>query len=189
MNHVYCIRHGWSQHNEGFAERGMSAFEEKKYIKSSLTEKGKIQAMRLGNGWKEKNSIDIILCSPLERCIETALLIFGKNCKINILECLREYPAGLHWCNYRSSREELLNNYHQIESIDIPINDTNDNYFNKERFETKLELKNRVKTLKQYLKKYQGKTIAIVGHCSYFGELLGKNLEDIEHCHPYYIKL
>jgi len=190
MNTIYCIRHGWSAHNDGFIESGYDekVFEDIKYKKSPLTEKGIDQAKKLGESWHEKNNIDIILCSPMERCIETANLIFGQQCELNILECLREYPAGIHWCNYRSSRDELINNYPNIKTIDIPYEEE-DSYFNPELFESKYDLQKRVNKLKKYLNQYKNKNIAIIGHCLFFSEILNKDFKTIKHCYPYKINL
>ena len=46
MNNIYCIRHGWSDHNEAFlkSDYDEKVFESKKFIKSRLTEKGLAQA-------------------------------------------------------------------------------------------------------------------------------------------------
>ena len=40
MNNIYCIRHGWSDHNEAFlkSDYDEKVFESKKYKKSRLTE-------------------------------------------------------------------------------------------------------------------------------------------------------
>lgn len=184
MNKIYCIRHGWCAHNDGYYEVGMKAFEDKKYIKSQLTEKGIIQAQRLGEVWTEKDNIDIILTSPLERCIDTANLIFGNQSKLYVLDCLREYPAGLHYCNYRSSKSELLHKYNNIHYIDVP-DENEDSYFKHNRLETKDEALLRINNLKNFLHKYKNKNIAIIGHCSLFSLLLNKDLHTIKHCYPY----
>ena len=190
MNNIYCIRHGWSDHNEAFlkSDYDMKVFESKEFIKSKLTEKGIAQARLLRNNWSEKNNIDIIFSSPMERCLDTANIIFGNNCEIHVLECLREFPAGLHWCNYRSSSLELMENYPNIISMDIP-NEYIDSYFDPNYFESKDNLIKRVNKFKNYLKKYKNKNIAVVGHCQFFSELLYKNCESIKHCYPYKINL
>ena len=188
MNNIYCIRHGWSDHNEAFlkSDYDEKVFESKKYKKSRLTEKGIIQARLLNDNWDEKNNIDIILCSPMERCLDTANIIFGNNCEINVLECLREFPAGLHWCNYRSSLVELVQSYPNIKTIDVP-NEYIDSYFDPKKFESRNNLKKRVNKFKNYLKSYNNINIAVISHCQFLSEFLNKDFESIKHCYPYKI--
>ena len=45
----------------------------------------------------------------------------------------------------------------------------------------------KINNFKKILSKYKNKNIAVIGHCSFFGEFLNRDLETIQHCYPYHI--
>ena len=99
---LFAIRHGEATHNVLFKKEGMKTFFDQNYYDTELTNKGFNQSIELGNNWDDKNKMDLVIVSPLYRTLQTANNIF-KNVKVKIiaLDCLKEYPQGLHTCNKR----------------------------------------------------------------------------------------
>jgi len=188
---IYFIRHGYAMHNDLFWSIGTDAYT--KYQDTPLLHKGYLQAndckkkhVKPWNG-KLKN-IDIVLVSPLSRCINTALSIFGDtthySTKFIALDCLMEYPqGGDELCNKRKKIEILKDNYPTINFSELR-RDYWDN--NKESIE---ELEERIKAMVNYIQKLDGKRIAVVSHSSFLGQYLHKKIGDehneLEHCFPF----
>ena len=76
---------------------------ESRNIDSPLTGEGHLQSIELGQSWKKKSEIELVLVSPLMTNSETAMNIFGDT-DIPMIseEFLREYPIGEDTCNKRS---------------------------------------------------------------------------------------
>lgn len=70
MKTIYFVRHGLTDSNVA----GLTAGGE---LESVLTDEGREQAKRAGRDLSSKN-IDLIVCSPMKRTIETAELIAGE---------------------------------------------------------------------------------------------------------------
>jgi broad specificity phosphatase PhoE len=188
---IYFIRHGYAMHNDLFWSIGTDAYT--KYKDTPLLHKGYLQAndckkkhVKPWNG-KLKN-IDIVLVSPLSRCINTALSIFGDTrhycTKFIALDCLMEYPqGGDEVCNKRKKIDILKDNYPTIDFSELS-GDNWDN--NKESIE---ELEERIETMVKYIQKLDANRIAVVSHSSFLGQYLHKKIGDehneLEHCFPF----
>ena len=72
----FFIRHATSAHNEGYKIYGAMTNRMPMFMDPFLAEKGKIDARQQGKDIINKLNIDIVLVSPLRRCIETAYLMF-----------------------------------------------------------------------------------------------------------------
>lgn len=70
MKTVYFVRHGLSEGNVAGVTSGAEH-------NVPLTEEGKQQALRAGRDLRDKN-IDLVVCSPLIRTVQTAELIAGE---------------------------------------------------------------------------------------------------------------
>ena len=101
---LYCIRHGFAIHNKLYHLIGNKAYRE--YRDTHLLMEGREQAKHLRQNWKEINDVELVIASPSDRTLETAVLIF-RNRPIIALDCLLEYPmGGTDICNWRMDRSE-----------------------------------------------------------------------------------
>tara|TARA_Y100001970_G_C14188801_1_gene834122 strand:+ start:204 stop:797 length:594 start_codon:yes stop_codon:yes gene_type:complete len=187
---LFLIRHGHALHNELFHKIGVQAFRLSEVIDSPLTSKGIEQAQKLEKEWKNKTEIELVLVSPLTRCLQTANYIFGNtNIPIVCQEFLREYPIGEDTCNMRSQTNSLKNNFPNIDFSDIHLKI--DSLWTEER-ETIEQLNSRIQTMVQYIQERKENKIAIVGHSSYLGQYKDNKIgyiengdKELKHCHPY----
>jgi len=182
---IWCIRHGTALHNVLYDKIGVKAYKSPKYTDTPLVDKGHVEAIQLGNTWKEKYKIDIVFVSPLTRTIQTAKNIFqGNNVKMVAIDEILEYPQGVEHCNKRKNKNELQKLYPNIDFSLIPEKSSywkdNENLY---------ELKNRSKKFKDFLKTRQEKKICIVSHSTFLKEFLfndvGNIEEELKHCYPY----
>ena len=190
IKNLYLIRHGHSLHNELFNKIGVKAFRIPATIDSPLTNEGHLQSIELGQSWKKKREIDLVLVSPLTRTLDTAMNIFGDtDIPMVSEEFLREYPIGEDTCNKRSSLTLLKNKYPKIK-----FNLTNDldTLWAQDYRETIDELEQRLDEMVKYLQGRKETNIAIVGHSSYFGQFKDNHIsyiengdEELKHCYPY----
>ena len=112
---LHCIRHGEGWHNVNFNLYGKNAYYDINKQDPSLTDLGIKQAEELGKKWVEKENIELIVTSPLTRCIETMNHIFkDTNIPIVCIESIREYPASLQYSNKRKKESELKEKYKDI---------------------------------------------------------------------------
>ena len=187
---LFLIRHGHALHNELFMKIGVNAFRIPEVIDSPLTPLGIQQAKDLNKTWRNKEDIELVLVSPLKRCLKTANIIF-KDTQIPIVcqEFLRENPIGEDTCNMRSQTNHLKNEYPNINFSDIQLQI--DSLWTEER-ETINQLNQRIDTMIQYIQKRKEKNIAIVSHSSYLGHYKDNKIgyiengdQELKHCYPY----
>jgi len=190
IQNLYLIRHGHSLHNELFNKIGVKAFRIPLTIDSPLTSEGHLQSIELGNTWPKKREIELILVSPLTRCLDTSMNIFGDtDIPMISQEFLREYPIGEDTCNKRSSLVSLKNKYPKIE---FNLDSDEDTLWTQDYRESIDELEQRLYKMIKYLQDRKEKNIAIVGHSSYFGQFKDNHIgyiengdEELKHCYPY----
>ena len=108
MTLVYIIRHGETEWNLKGIHQG--------HKNSDLTQKGKEQADRLGQRFKESNlAFNSIYSSDLGRSLDTAHRIcepIGQKEQIIKIECLRERALGvLEGLTYDEIKEKLPKDY------------------------------------------------------------------------------
>ncbi len=187
---LFLIRHGYSKHNLEFETIGWDAYLKKDNIDPPLVESGINQAIYLSNNWSDITNIDLIVISPLKRCLETAKYIFKKsalkynNIPIICHHSIREYPSGLHYCNHRSNKNYLTNNFKFV-NFDL-IETEEDLYWKKTRLESLDELDIRINEFNEWLSTRKEKNIAIISHCSFISRyLFGGDIQELEHCFPY----
>lgn len=183
---IYYIRHGTATHNVDSSGEKCYVFE--KHTDSKLTKKGENEAKELGKIWKKKNTVDLVIVSPLTRAITTCLHIFGDcDKKIICLETIRETTCGVHTPNKRKTRTELQKLYPSIDFSRL-VSDK-DTWWKPNEFEKEEFLNKRLNEFKEFVEKRKEKTIAVVAHNSVLSQLFfGKVFhERISHCHPYFI--
>jgi len=195
MKTLYLIRHGESEHNILFRKFGKKIFYDKKYYNTKLTKLGHEQSLQLGKTWIDKNKIELVLISSLSRTLQTATNIF-KNTNIYMiaLDCLKEYPQGLHTVNKRSNKNILEKQFSNIDFSYITSN--KDNTWNPNIEEDISNLNKRINEFKSFLSTRKENNIAIVGHNSFIGQLKDNKIPLIEngdvelkHCYPYQLNL
>lgn len=158
----------------GFDARGSDAYHDKLYLNSALTKEGEAQCVKLFETWKEKSGIQAVYSSPLKRALQTAQGVFrDMPLTITALDPLREYPSGLHWCNYRGDVSTLQ---HDFPLVDFGcIQGETDDYWKQDRYETQEELEKRVDRLIEHVRNSPHTKIAIFSHCSFLLALFKKS--------------
>ena len=187
---LYCIRHGTSEHNIRYKEVGDIAFNEK--MDTKLVDAGIIESTNLGITWDKKDSIDIVIVSPLSRTLETCYNIF-KNTSTNIvvLDDLIEYPQHSEICNRRMNKCIIEQQYPTFDFSQLP----QDREWDTSKTETYKELKDRCYGIKEWILNRPEKNVCIVAHCSFLLAFMNDNMtkeqikeiceDGIKHCFPY----
>ena len=89
---LFFIRHGQAEHN-----RWLLTNESNRHV-SNLTEQGRQEALESARELKEKVKFNIIYCSPLKRCRQTAAIIRAEQGKprpaIKVNKRLSEFKTG-----------------------------------------------------------------------------------------------
>jgi len=183
MKNLYLIRHGYALHNFLFWKIGKEAYDIRD---TQLLQKGVEQATNLGYAWSEKDGIDLVICSPSIRTLDTATLIFkNTNHKIIALDSILEYPLGSEECNRRKDKSVLQVLYPQVDFSNIVFEKLPWNYTH----ESKKSLHKRQQTFLGWIKKRKEKNICVVSHSSFIGELkdgiIGDEDNELKHCFPY----
>ena len=189
MKNIFCIRHGQGFHNTDFLKFGRSAYYDPEKADPHLTQIGISQAEFLNKHWGELNNIDVVLVSPLSRCLQTATHIFkGVDVPMIALENAREYPMGQQYSNKRSQKSLLVKEYPHVNFMDLQTNE--DTLWDPNNYETLSNLERRVNHVKKILENRTEKNIALVAHSTFLMKLLFDTVDEdeskeLKHCHPY----
>jgi len=183
MKNLYLVRHGYALHNFLFWKIGKEAYDIRD---TQLLQKGVEQATNLGYTWEEKDNIDLVVCSPSIRTLDTATLIFkNTNHKIIALDSILEYPLGSEECNRRKDKSTLQTLYPHIDFSNVIFEKLPWNYIH----ESKYNLHKRQQNFLDWIKQRNEKNICIVSHSSFIGELkdgvIGDEEHELKHCFPY----
>ena len=192
MRNIYLIRHGKATHNYDNKKRGDEAYLDEINADSGLVEEGFQQADELSkhiDKFIKDNNIELVITSPLRRCIMTSLIIF-RDVDIPIIanDYIREYPPSEHVCNKRMTRGNLKwlfpnrIDFSNIEEKDTLWSNDPENYQN---------INERIQLFKDFLKTRKEKNIIVISHYTIIYNIInGKNeYEKIKHCLPYYCKI
>lgn len=190
MKNIYLIRHGKATHNYDYQLRGSEAYSDEINADSGLVEEGFNQANKLSNNIEQfikDNNIELIITSPLRRCIMTSLIIF-KNVNIPIIanDYVREYPPVRDVCNKRMSKENLRwlfpkrIDFSNLEEKDTLWSDDSANY---------QSIDKRIQLFKDFLKTRKEKNIVVISHYTIISNILNNKNQNIKHCLPYYYEL
>jgi len=180
---IHCIRHGKSQHNVDFNNRGQVAYYDPKNTDPHLTELGVVQSCRMFNNWPDRGLMECIYVSPLSRTLETAECVFGKypHAKVVVSDLLLEAPLGKHTPNFRKPKSFLQIMY-PLYNFDGLL-EYHNQYTHEE---TPTDLKDRIEQFRFMLHSEPYENVCLVGHSSFLQEFLGTS-DKIEHCKPYLI--
>lgn len=172
---VTFFRHGESEHNIAFEKVGESAYHDPSLIFSSLTKKGRVQALRKSFGLDIKN-FQAVITSSLPRALQTTNILFDTSeTTVLVSDIVRENNLE-HVCNSRKNASEIKAKYSEFDISCLSEIDNLEGDHNK--------LENRIKALKRILKSLFDdniRKIAIVSHNDFIKEFLGINY-DISHC-------
>ena len=150
---LWLVRHGEATHNVDFRQRGDPAYLDELHTNSHLTARGQGQARRC----ILPGQPDIALTSPLRRAQDTAHIVMQahQDVPIVVLDCLREFPNGLHTPNRLCRAQDTWNPY---------------------REETQEELMVRVQEFRDWLEgvEHRYQKVAVFGHTSFFEALTGE---------------
>lgn len=179
--HVIFIRHGYALHNNLFNIIGKEAYSD--YIDTPLLNKGYMQAFELRDNMDKLP--ELVLVSPLTRTLQTSQTIFSNDVNQIALDCLVEYPqGGFENCNRRKQKNILETIYTKVDFSEIV-----QNLLWSTEEETIGELNCRISKLWKYIGTRKEKSIAVVSHSSYIGQLKDKMIGDenheLKHCYPY----
>jgi isoleucyl-tRNA synthetase len=148
-------RHGLSENNV----LGIRSDSEDKY---PLVEEGKMQAEVLGDKLKDAK-IDVIICSPVLRAVETAEIVAKKlNVSVAKEEALRDYDFG-SWNG--CTTEQLLKDHESYRKYWGLSQEEKYVFHQGESGESRADVEKRVKEfIKEANKKYAGKNILVISH-------------------------
>ena len=139
-----------------------------------LTKKGIEQAKNAGKEIKEKYKIDMVFCSPLERCVETLNKILDE-CPIEALVFMSRLIVERDFGEYAGSDASLID----VEELNI------DNKINREMgVESLVSLLKRVNLFLEDLKlENENSTILVVSHewviKTIIAKITGKKFDEI----------
>jgi broad specificity phosphatase PhoE len=164
---LILVRHGETEANVKHILQGKEG--------GKLTLKGREQIKHLAKHLKEDHKIDMVFCSPLDRCVET----------LNII--LDEYPIEGEIFMSKLIEERDFGEYTGVETHLIDWEELNkDNKINREmEVESLADMEKRVDLFLEDLKlEDEDKTILVVSHHGpiriMVSRLTGKNSEEIE---------
>ncbi len=92
---LLCVRHGEATHNVAFAAQGEAAYVDPAHTNSALTPRGRRQAAECT--WPRRPEVGV--SSPLRRALDTAHRALPLDIPLITLDCLREFPNGVHTPN------------------------------------------------------------------------------------------
>lgn len=152
---LLCVRHGEATHNVAFATQGEAAYVDPAHINSALTPRGRRQAAECT--WPCIPEVGV--SSPLRRALDTAHRALPLDIPLITLDCLREFPNGVHTPN-RLGR--------------------NPDSWQASPEETPDQLEKRVESFKAWARSAGYGCIAVFSHTSFLEALLGRK-EELPH--------
>jgi len=161
---LYLIRHGEALHNKLAGEKGTAVYLDPLLTDPSLTPTGVSQAKALQGKIK---GTELLIVSPLERTIETALHIFDavedhfKLPPAIALDQIREV-SGKHYPDMRNSISSKRTRFPTIDFSQIPEDE--DKLWIKEHREPKNQVSARVSQFLDFLWTRPEHTITVVAH-------------------------
>lgn len=176
------LRHGEAEHNVAFHQTGTSVFTDSKYEDAPLTEKGIAQAVEARKQLSSLKILDV-WCSPLTRCLQTALEVFEEvNVEdMYVHDSLIERQGGGHVCNTRKPKGELKKHYPFFDMKSIPELpslwvERESEYILYQRLFMFMKLLENI-----YKDEDSDSYVLIVGHGDAFQTFLGKSLKNAEY--------
>ena len=177
------LRHGEASHNVAQREVGDSAYEDPQWRDAHLSSRGNEQTIAAGEEIATRfgTHFQAIWCSPLSRCIQTALNVQQSiSSPSRILhDSLLERLGGGHVCNERMAKDDIVIQYTGWQSHLIPYDGPRWGSIR----EHEDSVRTRMKSLLLFLEeKYRGAThpILVVSHHDAIQALFGVSLRNGE---------
>lgn len=117
---LFLVRHARGVHNYAAGLHGVEAYKKWEYEDARLDDAGKAQAAKLQSEFAKANiKLDVVLCSPLTRTLQTATIAFKHSAApIVAVECLRE-AYGAHPCDRRRPRSVIQGEFPKVDMTKI----------------------------------------------------------------------
>lgn len=154
---IYLIRHGQSTHNQTGIDLGAN---------STLTEKGKIQAIAVANKLKEE-IFDIVITSTYKRAYETAEII-SQSLNLELVSN-DLFIENITPKSYLNSSPEI-----QKQGFNLIFDNFNDPNFRIEDAENFNDLNKRAQKAIEFLVNHQSEKIICVSHNTFIMVILAK---------------
>ncbi len=171
---LYLIRHGQSEFNAAPQHDP-----DPMIIDARLTKLGEAQAQAAREQVKEMG-IKHVICSPLTRAIQTALLIFDENASITVDATHRELLS--HSCDVGRPPADLDRDFPMLNFTHLEDHWWHKGPGNKDKVPVEPEdvFLERVEKFKSMLQLNNDRPLAIVGHGNFFQEMIGRMLNNCE---------
>ena len=181
---IYFIRHGVARHNVPDHTGQMPNLFDERYTDPQLIKQGEMQACQLGAKLRqmglisddmtrssdtmdvdgnEMRHIDLVVCSPLTRCIQTALHVFPN---VNSICChgdARE-AFGMHYPDRRSKLSQIKANFPNLTYHHLSLSSEDDIDWQPHKRETQADVKKRIDHFLAWLTEQPQGSIAVVSH-------------------------
>lgn len=175
------VRHGEATHNVAFRQaKDERVFRDPVHEDAPLTEEGVRQAQQTGTRLSSYKIQDI-WCSPLTRCIQTAIEIFEETSAQTLYfhDSLIERLGGGHICNTRKPRSVLRERYPLFDATFLP--ETPAQWTARENlYALRQRMLSMVLTLNEFYKHESAFDIVIVSHADAIYALTEKSLANAE---------
>lgn len=121
---LFLVRHAQGEHNYAAGVHGVKAYKSWDYEDARLDATGLAQAAKLQAAFAAASvPLDMVLCSPLTRTLQTATISFKhSNAPIVVVEALRE-AFGAHPCDRRRPRDVLEKEFPHVDLQLLPHGD------------------------------------------------------------------
>mmetsp|Transcript_6070 Transcript_6070/g.11089 ORF Transcript_6070/g.11089 Transcript_6070/m.11089 type:complete len:223 (+) Transcript_6070:1-669(+) len=184
---VALVRHGHSQHNpeRGAFLGGLSWLSKLFHPDTCLTDVGQQQAKDLheqltGDPKHPLNSVEVIITSPLSRCIQTTLLVFGDTGIPPRVVSAAHTERCVFPCDTGRSPEELVTSFPALRNY-AGFGELSDVWWPQDRgILNEVHPVDRVDAFKRMLLQRDEEKIAVVGHSGFFKLLTGKKMDNCE---------
>jgi broad specificity phosphatase PhoE len=220
MKTVYFIRHGVAIHNVPDPNTGqMPNLHDERYTDPSLIRQGEMQACELGaklrqmglildgtpsggssdvmdTGCNTKQPIDLVVCSPLTRCLQTASHIFPNFSLICCHGDVRE-AYGMHYPDRRSPLSQLKAKFPHVTYHHPSLSTEDDVDWQPHIRETRDDVLRRIDNFLAWVTQQQHESFAVVTHgvwieCAllkYCPQVLEFGKKRVYNCECYYAHL
>lgn len=186
MKTVYFIRHGVARHNVPDPNTGqMPNLFDERYTDPPLIQHGEMQAGELGAKLRQmglvlnsmarssnvmdtsccntKQPIDLVVCSPLTRCIQTASLIFPNFRSIYCHGDIRE-AFGMHYPDRRSPLSQIRAKFPHLTYHHPSLSSEDDIDWQPHIRETRDDVVRRIDNFFTWLTQQPQQSIVVVSH-------------------------
>ena len=145
---------------------GRQAYYDPEKADPRLTQIQLLRQIFLNKHWGELKNIDVVIVSPLTRCLQTATHIF-KGCDVPMIACenAREFPMGQQYSNKRSQKSILMKDFPHVNFEDLETEE--DTLWDPDNYETLHNLTKRACDVKKLLEKRSEKNIVLVAHSTF----------------------